>query len=118
MKQRGFVESSPRLPPKCYLTQQCVCMLFVTTWTAACQAPLSMGLSRQGHWSELPFTPLGDPPYPRIESAPPVSLSLASRLLPLSHLGSPHTAIAMIKPGDSVKFVYTECLSCSREFII
>ena len=89
MKQRGFVESSPRLPPKCYLTQQCVCMLFVTTWTAACQAPLSMGLSRQGHWSELPFTPLGDPPYPRIESAPPVSLALASRLFTTEPPGKP-----------------------------
>ena len=28
--------------------------LFVTTWTVVCQAPLSMGLSRQEYWSELP----------------------------------------------------------------
>ena len=63
--------------------------LYVTLWTAACQAPLSMGLSRQGHWSELPFTPLGDPPYPRIESAPPVSLALASRLFTTEPPGKP-----------------------------
>ena len=30
--------------------------LFVTPWTVACQAPLSMGFSRQEHWSGLPFS--------------------------------------------------------------
>ena len=29
--------------------------LFATPWTVACQAPLSMGFSRQEHWSGLPF---------------------------------------------------------------
>ena len=29
--------------------------LFVTPWTAASQAPLFMGFSRQGYWSGLPF---------------------------------------------------------------
>ena len=29
--------------------------LFVTPWTVAYQAPLSMGFSRQEHWSGLPF---------------------------------------------------------------
>ena len=29
--------------------------LSVTPWTAACQAPLSMGFSRQEYWSGLPF---------------------------------------------------------------
>ena len=29
--------------------------LFVTPWTAAYQAPPSMGFSRQGYWSELPL---------------------------------------------------------------
>jgi len=27
----------------------------VTPWTIACQAPLSMGFSRQDYWSGLPF---------------------------------------------------------------
>ena len=31
--------------------------LSVTPWTTACQAPLSMGFSRQEYWSGLPFTP-------------------------------------------------------------
>ena len=29
--------------------------LSVTAWTTACQAPLSMGFSRQEYWSGLPF---------------------------------------------------------------
>ena len=29
--------------------------LFVTPWTVACQAPLSMGFTRQDYWSGLPF---------------------------------------------------------------
>ena len=35
---------------------------FVTPWTTALQAPLSMGFSRQGNWSGLPFPPPGDLP--------------------------------------------------------
>ena len=31
--------------------------LFVTPWTAACQAPLFMGLFRQEYWSGLPISP-------------------------------------------------------------
>ena len=39
----------------------CVCVSYsvmsdsVTPWTVACQAPLSMGFSRQEYWSRLPF---------------------------------------------------------------
>ena len=36
--------------------QSCV-RLFVTLWTLAHQAPLSMGSSRQGYWSGLPCPP-------------------------------------------------------------
>ena len=44
---------------------------YVTLWTVAHQAPLSMGFSRQEYWSELPCPPPGDLPDPGIE---PVSL--------------------------------------------
>ena len=40
-------------------------------WTAAHQAPLSMGFSRQGYWSGLPCPPPQDLPDPGIE---PMSL--------------------------------------------
>ena len=36
------------LVSKLYLT-------LATPWTVACQAPLSMGFSRQEYWSGLPF---------------------------------------------------------------
>ena len=38
--------------------------LFVTLWTIACQAPLSMEFSRQEYWSGLPCPPPGDLPGP------------------------------------------------------
>ena len=45
--------------------------LFVTTWTIARQAPLSMGFSWQEDCSGMPCPPPGDLPDPWIE---PVSL--------------------------------------------
>ena len=49
------------------------CGLFVTPWTVAHQAPLSMGFSRQEYWSGLPYPPPGDLPNPRIEPRSPAS---------------------------------------------
>ena len=45
--------------------------LFVTPWTIACQAPLSVGFSRQEYWSGLPFPSPGDLPDPGIEPRSP-----------------------------------------------
>ena len=39
-----------------------------TPWTVACQAPLSMGFSRQEYWSGQSFPSLGDLPDPGFES--------------------------------------------------
>ena len=44
-----------------------LCSTLVTTWTAACRAPLSMGFSRQEYWSGLPFPSAGDIPDPAIK---------------------------------------------------
>ena len=38
-----------------------------TPWTVACQAPLSMGVSRQKYWNGLPFPSPGDLPNPGIK---------------------------------------------------
>ena len=46
--------------------------LFVTRWTPAHQAPLSMGFSRQEYWSGMPFLPPGDLPYPGIKPMSPI----------------------------------------------
>ena len=61
----------------------------LTLWTVACQAPLSMGVSRKKYWSGLSCPPPGDLPDPGIEPA-----SLTSNLhwqvgsLPLGPLGN------------------------------
>ena len=41
--------------------------LFVTPWTIAWQAPLSMGFSRPEYWSRSPFPSPGDLPNPGIK---------------------------------------------------
>ena len=56
--------------------------LFATPWTVACQAPLSLELSRQEHWSGLPFPPPGDLPNPEIKPANPVSPALQLDSIP------------------------------------
>ena len=45
--------------------------LFAIPWTIAYQVPLSMGFSRQEHWSVLPFPSPGDIPDPEIEPLSP-----------------------------------------------
>ena len=64
--------------------------LFVTPWTAARQAPWSVGFPGQGYWSGLPFPLAGDLPDSGIK---PVSLAfpvLAGGFFTTEpHLGSP-----------------------------
>ena len=47
------------------------CPTLATPWTVACQAPLSMGFSREEYWSDLPFPPPGDLPDPGNEPRSP-----------------------------------------------
>ena len=74
-------------------TNFCACyvlshvQLFVTSWTVACQAPLSMEFSRQKYWSELPCPSPGDLPEPGIESVSLMSWQAGS--LPLATPGKP-----------------------------
>ena len=62
----------------CCISVLCVCLcvcvrvlshvqLFATPWSAAHQAPPSMGFSRQEYWSGLPFPSPGDLPDPGIK---------------------------------------------------
>ena len=51
--------------------------LCAALWTIACQAPLSMGLSRQEYWSGLPYPPPKDLPDPGIEPTSLMSPALA-----------------------------------------
>ena len=44
-----------------------LCLTLATPWTVACQAPLSMGFSRQEYWSGLQLPSPGDLPNPGIK---------------------------------------------------
>ena len=61
-----------------------VVRLFVTLWTVAHQAPLSIGFSRLEYWSGLPFPSPGDLPDPRFEPVSLVSPALAGEFLTTS----------------------------------
>ena len=67
---------------------ECVCLLsqfshvwvFMTLWTIALQAPLSMGFSRWEYWNGLWCPPPGDLPHPGIEPVSLMSPALAGGL--------------------------------------
>ena len=73
--------------------------LFVTPWTVAYQAPLSIGFSRQDYWSGLPFPSPGDLPNPGIESMSP---ALQTGTLPSEPPGKPREVVKNppAKAGD------------------
>ena len=71
-----------------------VCVLsrvrfFVTPWTAARQAPLSVRFPRQGYWSVLPFPSPGDLPTSKIETSSPASPALAGEFFTTEPPGKP-----------------------------
>ena len=70
----------------CVLSRCCCVWLFVTPWTVALKAPLSMEFSRKKYWSGLPFPSPGNLPNPRIK---PRSSAFQADSLPLIHLGRP-----------------------------
>ena len=58
--------------------------LCATPWTTACQAPLSIGFSRQEYWSGLPCPPPGDLPDPEIEPMSLTSPAMAGKFFTTS----------------------------------
>ena len=65
----------------------------MTLWTAARQAPLSMGFSRQEYWSKLPFPSPGDLPDTEIEPTSPVSPALVGRSFTTETPGKPSPSL-------------------------
>ena len=66
---------------------------FATPWTVACQAPLSMELSRHEYWRGLPFPSPGALPDPRIK---PRSPTLHADALPSEPPGNPRPRTASL----------------------
>ena len=73
-----------RTASACLLSHSSHVPLFVALWTAARQAPLSVGSSRQEYWSGLPCPPLGDLPDPDIKPMSLTSPALAGRFFTAS----------------------------------
>ena len=78
----------------------CCIWLLATAWTAARQPPLSMGFSRQGYWSRLPFPTSRDLPDPRIKFQSLVSSALAGRFFTTVPPGSSAYLSTRIKEND------------------
>ena len=71
--------------------------LFATPWTVAHQAVPSMGFSRQGYWSGLPFPSPGELPDPGIEPGSPI---LQADTLPSEPPGKPWM-VTWLVPKDT-----------------
>ena len=76
----------------------CACVLsyvrlLATPWTAARQAPLSMGFSRQEYQTRFPFPPPRDLPDPGIKPTSPVSPALTGRFFTTEPSGKPHYVV-------------------------
>ena len=72
----------------CVLSRFNCVQLCATLWILACQAPLSMGFSRQEYWNGLPCPPSGDLADLRIKPASLLSnLHWQLGLYPWCHLG-------------------------------
>ena len=62
---------------------------FVTPWTLAHKASLSMGFSKQEYWSRLSFLSPGDLPNPGMESESPISPALVGKFFTTEPSGKP-----------------------------
>ena len=69
--------------------------VFVTQWTSAWQAPMSLGFSRQEYCSRLPCPPPGDLPDSGIEPVTQETPALLEVSLLLSHWRMPQSFIQL-----------------------
>ena len=82
--QAGALAKLPQPMHACVLSRFSSVPLFVTLWTVAHQAPLSLEFSRQEYHSELPFPSPGDLSNPGIKPTPLLSPALADRFFTTS----------------------------------
>ena len=83
---------------------------FVTPWTVAHQAPLSMVFSRQEYWSGLPCPPPGDLPDPGMG---PRSPSLQANSLPSGPPGKPQRSYAVLCLVAQLCAILCDPMDCS-----
>ena len=90
------------------------CLTLATPWTAARQAPLSMGFSRQEYWSGLPFPSPGDLPDPGIK---PGSPALQVDSLPSEPPGKPTVVLASHKSNPAL-WGFCDCFKLLLHWVI
>ena len=90
--------STSSVPRTCVCVCVCACVCeralshvweFATLLTVACQAPMCIGFSRQGYWSELPFPLPGDRPDTGIKPLSLTSPALAGGFITTAAPGKP-----------------------------
>ena len=77
----------------------------MTPWAAACQAPLSMGLSQQKYWNGLPFSSLRDLLDPGIKprsSALQADSCIAADSLLSEPPGKPYKVMQFVDVGVKI----------------
>ena len=84
--------------------------LLETLRTVAHQAPLSMGFSRQEHWSGLPCPPPRDLPNSGTEPASPASPALAGGFFTTGVTWEAHTIDAMYERGNNENLLHSSVL--------
>ena len=82
-----LILSPSRLLCTCLLYRFSCVLRFATLWTVACQAPLSMVLSRQEYWRGLPCPSPGNLPNPGIKLVSFMSPELAELFTGETQLG-------------------------------
>ena len=93
----------------CVLSRFSRVQLFAVLWTIACQAPLSMGFSRQKYWSVLPFPFPGDFPDPGIELASLTSPVLIGGFLTTSATWEALCLLLLFIVTTSILGSFNEC---------
>ena len=107
----------------CCLVVQ-LCPTLCTPWTAARQAPLSIGFPRQEYWSGLPFPSPGDLPDPGIEPGSPAlqagSLPLEPPKKPMfqGRRHFPKTLLTRLRTADPASLCLKgpfRCVRCNKQ---
>ena len=93
----------------CVCAQLLSCVqLFVTSQTVAHQTPLSVGFSRQEHWSGFPFPPIGDLPNPGIETRSLASPALVGGFFTTEPSGKPLNMFSFIQMSNLNTHTHTD----------
>ena len=91
------------------------CLTFVTPWTVAHQAPLSMAFPRHEHWTGLPFPPPGECIYINLKCQWTECSNKKTKSGRLDRKKKAPRAFNMLPTGDPLTAKYTHGLKVKSE---